>query len=65
MGYIRSGVKLVHKLADDYGGIAELSRESGLPYSSIHSFVRRPRHRGVSFLERLIEAAHRINEARK
>jgi hypothetical protein len=61
MSDLQSGLQRVRTIGDQPGGIARLAEESGLPYSSVHSFARRGwRHRSLDFLVRLSQAAERI-----
>lgn len=61
MTEIEQALARIRAVANRKGGLAELSREAEVPYTTIHSFHQRDwQHKNLEVIEKLTAAADRI-----
>jgi len=58
---IAAAIEQIRQVTKEKGSLAELARESGVPYSTVHSFADRDwTHKNLEVIEKLAAAAQRI-----
>lgn len=61
MTEIEQAVARIRAVASRKGGLMDLSREAGVPYTTVHSFHQRDwSHKNLEVIEKLTAAADRI-----
>lgn len=58
---IAAAIAQIRRVTQAKGALAELAQESGVPYSTVHSFAKRDwTHKNLEVIEKLAAAAQRI-----
>jgi precorrin-6B methylase 1 len=61
MTEIAAAVERIRNVGRRKGGLALLAQESGVPYTTVHSFAQRDwSHKNLEVIEKLVAAAERI-----